>query len=83
LHINKKQGKLWHLSAKKEAYAYPAQRIYHNPVELCSLVFQANLETCQILLIGAILTPGQRTVAAILRIMGLMPKSTFRTIIGS
>jgi hypothetical protein len=38
LHINKKQGKLWHLSAKKEAATYLAQRIYHNPDEFCPAV---------------------------------------------
>jgi hypothetical protein len=45
LHINKKQGKLRHLSAKKEASTYLAQPIYHNPDEFCPAVFEADLET--------------------------------------
>jgi hypothetical protein len=35
-------------------------------------------QTVQVLLMGAILTPGQRTVAAVLRIMGLEAEQHFQ-----
>ena len=37
----------------------------------------------KVLLTGAVLAPGQRTVTAILRIMGLRRRPTFRRIIAS
>ncbi len=52
---------------------------YHNLLQPFAPVFSKRLwPLVQVLLIGAILTPGQRTVAAVLRIMGLSQDQHFQ-----
>ncbi len=52
---------------------------YHNLIQPFAPVFSKRLwPLVQVLLIGAVLTPGQRTVAAVLRIMGLSQDKHFQ-----
>ncbi len=52
---------------------------YHNLIQPFAPVFSKRLwPLVQVLLIGAILAPGQRTVAAVLRIMGLSQEKHFQ-----
>ena len=39
-------------------------------------------EHAQVLIVGALLAPGKRTVSAVLRVMGLGRSRSFRSIIG-
>jgi hypothetical protein len=46
--------------------------------KICAVVFRACVEHAQVLVVGAILAPGKRTVTAILRVMGLSAEAHFQ-----
>ena len=47
------QGKLWPYSAKRKDHAYLAQRIYHDPDDICQTFFQACLAACANPVVGS------------------------------
>ena len=79
MNINKKQGKLKQTLDQEAAYANPTNGLYHDPGNLCETLFESDLETrAKILLIGAILSPSERTVTAALRVTGLSLEMHFQ-----
>jgi len=56
------QSKLCLYSAKRKGQTYLAKQMYHDPDGIYWTFFKRVWERVQILMLGAILAPGQRTV---------------------
>ena len=63
--------------SKEVSHATPARSDHTGVGSVCATVFTACLAACAVLLVGAILTPGIRTVTAALRVMGLAGEHHF------